>query len=47
MLYFIGMGLKKAVVPRAGTWIETETIGISEDGNVVVPRAGTWIETYV
>ena len=35
-----------AVVPRAGTWIETaKDVEITEIG-LVVPRAGTWIETF-
>ena len=33
------------VVPRAGTWIETQLIGLSVRFYIVVPRAGTWIET--
>ena len=34
-----------AVVPRAGTWIETEWRFVELEGLLVVPRAGTWIET--
>ncbi len=34
------------VVPRAGTWIETDERKAFTMGNWVVPRAGTWIETY-
>ena len=35
-----------AVVPLAGTWIETALKGDKGDkGDTVVPLAGTWIET--
>ena len=36
-----------AVVPLAGTWIETG-LGVDEDPlKSVVPLAGTWIETVL
>ena len=34
-----------AVVPLAGTWIETPLPGAFPFGTWVVPLAGTWIET--
>ena len=34
-----------AVVPRAGTWIETQRSVMPAPDCIVVPRAGTWIET--
>ena len=34
-----------AVVPRAGTWIETAKMSYAFYPTWVVPRAGTWIET--
>ena len=34
-----------SVVPRAGTWIETDEVIDMCAGSGVVPRAGTWIET--
>ena len=34
------------VVPRAGTWIETDQNLLEVKNYTVVPRAGTWIETY-
>ena len=34
-----------AVVPLAGTWIETALLQIGYDSELVVPLAGTWIET--
>ena len=34
-----------AVVPRAGTWIETCVATSQRYIVTVVPRAGTWIET--
>ena len=34
-----------AVVPRAGTWIETLCQRLRAALVCVVPRAGTWIET--
>ena len=36
---------KAAVVPRAGTWIETVLLNFLRFISRVVPRAGTWIET--
>ena len=36
-----------AVVPRAGTWIETGKYRIEDVYVGVVPRAGTWIETGI
>jgi len=33
------------VVPRAGTWIETDISTTLIKERIVVPRAGTWIET--
>ena len=38
--------LAAAVVPRAGTWIETPYFRAFQCQYSVVPRAGTWIETY-
>ena len=35
----------KAVVPLAGTWIETLKLDRISPGPYVVPLAGTWIET--
>ena len=34
-----------AVVPLAGTWIETPEAGSDRRKRIVVPLAGTWIET--
>ena len=34
-----------AVVPLAGTWIETGYTGTANPNHKVVPLAGTWIET--
>ena len=34
-----------AVVPLAGTWIETITPSELQKSCIVVPLAGTWIET--
>ena len=36
-----------AVVPLAGTWIETPGSGGAARLSGVVPLAGTWIETHV
>ena len=36
---------RQEVVPRAGTWIETESTYNIDLFSAVVPRAGTWIET--
>ena len=35
----------QTVVPRAGTWIETDDNVWTCGRSAVVPRAGTWIET--
>ena len=34
-----------AVVPLAGTWIETRSSVVLSASGTVVPLAGTWIET--
>ena len=38
---------RQIVVPRAGTWIETQTGSKKKEILWVVPRAGTWIETDI
>ncbi len=35
------------VAPRAGAWIETPAILITNNLNAVAPRAGAWIETIL
>jgi len=37
--------MQRLVVPRAGAWIETDTVLYRAVFNLVVPRAGAWIET--
>ena len=34
-----------AVAPRAGAWIETQSVSMATQPVLVAPRAGAWIET--
>jgi len=36
---------KLVVAPRAGAWIETDSLQLDRADNNVAPRAGAWIET--
>ena len=52
-----GRGLKRCrsgstvrcrrVAPRAGAWIETRSVALSDQPMAVAPRAGAWIETSI
>ena len=37
--------LMSEVVPYIGTWIETSSTDLYDEGDGVVPYIGTWIET--